>query len=123
MQKTAKLGKEFWVPVLHTAFYISNRCLTVSLPKGKTPFVMFFGGKPNLSNLKVFGCTAFKHIETHQDTLSDKATKKFLLVMLRIPKQTFSTILTLKTLRFLATSPFMRLLLTFWLPSQTSEHL
>ena len=37
---------------------------------------MFFGKKPDLSNLKVFGCTAFKHIETHQDKLSDKATKE-----------------------------------------------
>ena len=76
MLKTAKLGNEFWVLALHTAFYISNRCLTVSLPKGKTPFEMFFGKKPDLSNLKVFGCTAFKHIETHQDKLSDTATKE-----------------------------------------------
>ena len=76
MLKTAKLGTEFWVRALHTAFYISNRCLTVSLPKSKTPFEMFFGKKPDLSNLKVFGCTAFKHIETHQDKLSDKATKE-----------------------------------------------
>ena len=37
---------------------------------------MFFGKKPDLPNLKVFGCTAFKHIETHQDKLSDKATKE-----------------------------------------------
>ena len=36
MLKTAKLGNEFWVRALHTAFYISNRCLTVSLPKGNT---------------------------------------------------------------------------------------
>ena len=76
MLKTAKLGNDFWVRALHTAFYISNRCLTVSLPKGKTPFEMFFGKKPDLSNLKLFGCTAFKHIETHQDKLSDKATKE-----------------------------------------------
>ena len=76
MLKTSRLGNEFWVRALHNAFYISNRCLTVSLPKGKTPFEMFFGAKPVLSNLKVFGCTAFKHIETHQDKLSDKATKE-----------------------------------------------
>ena len=125
MLKTAKLGNEFRVRALHTAFYISNRCLTVSLPKGKTPFEMFFGKKPDLSNLKVFGCTAFKHIETHQDKLSDKATKEVLLVILRIPKHTFCTILILKRLRFLATSPLMRLLLTFLLRTQvkTSEHL
>ena len=76
MLKMAKLGIEFWVWTLHNAFYISNRCLAVSLPKGKTPFEMFFGEKPDLCNLKVFGCTVFKHNETHQDILSDEATKE-----------------------------------------------
>ena len=37
---------------------------------------MFFGEKPDLSNLKVFGCTAFKLNETHQDKVSDKATEE-----------------------------------------------
>ena len=69
--KTAKLGNENWVRALQTAFYISNRCLTASLPNGKTPFKVFFGEKLDLSNLKVFSFTAFNDIETHQDTLSD----------------------------------------------------
>ena len=38
----------------------------------------------------------------------------FLLVILRIPKHSVCTILILKRLRFLATSPLMRLLLTFF---------
>ena len=75
MLKTGKLGNEFWVRALHTAFYISNRCLTVSLPKSETPFDMYFDEKRDLSILKTFGCTAFKHIETQQDNLSDRATK------------------------------------------------
>ena len=74
--KKSQLGNEFWVRALHTAFYISHRCLTVSLPKGETTFEMFFGEKPDLSNMKIFGCIAFKHIETHQDKFSDKATKE-----------------------------------------------
>ena len=32
--------------------------------------------KSDLSNLKVFGYTAFKHIELQEDKLSDKATKE-----------------------------------------------
>ena len=75
MLKTAKLGNDFRVRALHTAFYVSNCCLTVSLPKGRTPFEMFLGETPDLSNLKVFGCTALKHTETQQVKLSDKATK------------------------------------------------
>ena len=54
MLKTAKPGSEFWVRALHTAFYSSTRCLTDSLPKGKTYFGMFAGEKPHLSNLKFF---------------------------------------------------------------------
>ena len=30
----------------------------------------------DLYNSKIFGCTAFKHIEKHQDKISDKATKE-----------------------------------------------
>ena len=61
----------------YTLLYISNPFLSVGLPKSKILFEMFFfAEKPALSSLKVFGCTAFKHIETHQFKLSDKATKK-----------------------------------------------
>ena len=76
MLKTPKLGNEFWVRALHTAFYILKRCLTVSLPKGEMLFEKWFGEKPDLSNLKIFGCTAFKYIETHPNNFSDKTTKK-----------------------------------------------
>ena len=75
MIKTAKLSNEFWVRALHTAFYNSNSCLTVSLQKGKTPFELCPGETPDLCILKVFECTAFKHNETHQAKLSDKVTR------------------------------------------------
>ena len=115
MLKTSNFGNEFWIRLLLIAFYISNLCLTVSLPKCKARFETVFGKKPDLSNLKIFGCTAFKHIETHQENLSDKPPKNFLLVLLRILKHTFCTVFTLNRLRFLATSPLMRLLVTLLL--------
>ena len=118
MLKTVNIGVEFWVRALHTAFYISNRCLASSLPKGKMPFGMYFGEKLDRSNSKVFGSIAFKHNETHQDEFSDKATEELFLVFLRIPKHMFCTILTLKRLRFLATSPLTRLLLTLLLRTE-----
>ena len=73
--KKANYENEFWVRALDTAFYITNRCLISSLLKGKTPFDMFFGEKPDLSNFRVFGRVAYKFIETHQDKLSPKATE------------------------------------------------
>ena len=74
--KNANLENKFWVRAFDTAFYITNRCLTSSLPKGKTPLEMFFGKKPDLPNVRVFRCVAYKVIETHQDKLSPKATKE-----------------------------------------------
>ena len=74
--KNAILENEFWVRALETAFYFTNRCLTSSLPKWKTPFEMFFGEKPDLSNVRVFECVACKLNKTHQDKLSPKATKE-----------------------------------------------
>ena len=37
---------------------------------------MFIGDKLDVSKLQVFGYTAFKHIETHQDKLPNEATKE-----------------------------------------------
>ena len=73
---------------------------------------MFFGEKPDLNNVKTFGCTDFKHIETHYDKLTDKATKEIFVGYSEDSEEYLDTILSLKRLRFLATSPLMRLLLT-----------
>ena len=75
---SAGLGKEFWVRALDVAFHTTNRCQTSSLPKGKTALELFHGQKPNLSYMKVFGCTAYTFTETHQTKLSGKATKQVL---------------------------------------------
>lgn len=57
----SKLPEEFWGDAVLTATYLTNRSATVSL-KSETPYEMWFGEKPNLSNLKVFGCKAFCHV-------------------------------------------------------------
>lgn len=73
MLKSANLAKSFWVRALDVAFYLTNRVLTSSLPKGKTPFQMFFGKKPDISHLKIFGCSGYRLIETATQKLDDKA--------------------------------------------------
>lgn len=57
----SKLPEEFWGDAVLTATYLTNRSATVSL-KSETPYEMWFGKKPNLSNLRVFGCKAFCHV-------------------------------------------------------------
>jgi histone deacetylase 1/2 len=74
--RTAGLPNEFWVRAVDTAFYITNRCLTSSLPAGKTPFELWTGKKPDLSRMKTFGCSAFRYIEVSHGKLNNKATKE-----------------------------------------------
>lgn len=69
MLSRADLPTEFWAEALNTAVYLRNRSPT-STVKGSTPHECFFGHKPDISHLKVFGCQAFLHIP-------DKLRKKF----------------------------------------------
>lgn len=55
------LSNDFWGEAVLTSTYITNRTSTVSL-HGKTPYELWFGYKPDLSSLRVFGCKAFAHV-------------------------------------------------------------
>jgi hypothetical protein len=57
--KNANLEDKWWGNALAFAAYIKNRSHTKALPNNKTPFEMFFGRIPDLSNLRTFGCKAF----------------------------------------------------------------
>ena len=46
---------------MNVASYIHNRVPHYSI-KGKTPFEAYFGHKPDVSNFKVFGSTAWARI-------------------------------------------------------------
>ena len=74
--KQATLPNSFWVRAVDVAFYLTNRCLSCSLPPNKTPFELFYGRKPNLSNLKVFRCSAFRFLEVGVKKLDSKAVKE-----------------------------------------------
>ena len=57
----ANLPLVFWAEACNTAVYLHNRSPTVAL-KDKTPHECLFGEKPDVSNLKVFGCMCYVHI-------------------------------------------------------------
>ena len=84
--RNANLPKSLWVRALDVAFYLSNRCLVSSLPNGKTPFDFFHGSKPDLSNLKVFGCVAFRKVETHSKKFDDRSKQELFIGYSNIPK-------------------------------------
>ena len=74
--KQANLPNFFWVRAVEVAFYLTNRCLSCSLPPNKTPFELFYGRKPDLSDLKIFGCSAFRFLEVGVKKLDSKAIKE-----------------------------------------------
>ena len=51
----------FWAEAISTACYVRNRSPTAFL-KNVTPYEHWYGKKPDVSNLKVFGCKAYVHV-------------------------------------------------------------
>ena len=57
MLETAGLPKQLWPYALAKSFYVKNRCFHSE--HNSTPYEMFFGERPNLSEMQLFGCRAF----------------------------------------------------------------
>ena len=57
----ADLPKPFWSVAVEHACYLRNRLPTRALDN-KTPYETWFGRKPDLRHLRVFGCKAYAHI-------------------------------------------------------------
>jgi hypothetical protein len=55
MMKVKKMPAEFWSEAVTTAMFILNRMPTKAV-KGKTPFEVWRGRKPNVSFIRMFGC-------------------------------------------------------------------
>ncbi len=57
----ANLPKSFWAEAVSTAAYLRNRSPTTKL-ESMTPHQAWFGRKPGITHLRVFGSTAYVHI-------------------------------------------------------------
>lgn len=55
------LPKKFWAEAASTAVYLQNRLLTRAV-KDQTPFEAWYGFKPSLNFLRIFGCLCFTHV-------------------------------------------------------------
>jgi hypothetical protein len=65
----------FWGEAVHTAVYLLNRSPTAALDD-LTPFQAWYGKKPPVHFLRVFGCVAFiKHLRPHPTKLEDRGRK------------------------------------------------
>ena len=75
MLHQSKTPLSFWGEALFTAVYIRNR-VPSSANDGKTPFTLWYGSIPDLSNLRIFWCDAFVHVpDVKRKKLDAKARK------------------------------------------------
>ena len=74
MMAKAGLPEKYWAEAVSTAAYLKNRVPTRSVAEKKTPYEKWYGRKPNVSHLRVFGCMAYAYIP---DAIRDgKLSKK-----------------------------------------------
>ena len=68
-----ELPKKLWAEAANTVVFLLNRLPTRVLQK-KTPFEAWFGYKPDLKNLRTFGCLYFSYVpQVKRDKLDKKA--------------------------------------------------
>jgi len=77
----SNLEKDMWGEALMTATHLVNRLTTSTLPKGITPAECWYGFKPDLNKIKIFGCPAYSliHKEDRKGKLCERSKRLFLV--------------------------------------------
>jgi hypothetical protein len=60
--KTKNLPPSFWNYAIRHSVWIENRVPIHNLEREKTPYEVYFGRRPSLISLRLFGCVAHAHI-------------------------------------------------------------
>lgn len=74
----SNLGEHLWAEAVNTAAYLRNRAPTRALD-GVTPFESFYGNKPNVAHLKIFGSLAIALDKRQKGKFRPKG-KEYLMV-------------------------------------------
>lgn len=72
------LPKSFWAEAINTAVYTRNRLPTKAT--STTPHERWFGHKPNISHIRVFGCAAYSHVPEQLRSKLDSKAENMVLV-------------------------------------------
>ena len=72
------LPHKFWAEAISTAAYLRNRSPT-SAVEGTTPHEAWYGQKPRMEHLRVFGSTAYVHIPKDKRGKLDSKSRKCIL--------------------------------------------
>ena len=76
MLSHAHIPKEFWAEAVNTSVYLRNRSPTT----GITPYGCLLKKKPDVSNLRVFGCITYVHVPDNQRKKLDEKSRKSIFV-------------------------------------------
>ena len=76
---SAQFPLYLWAEAVYTAVYLHNRSPTVAL-KDKTPFECWYGKKPDVSELRVFGCVCYYHVPASLRQKLDPKSRKAVFV-------------------------------------------
>ena len=70
--KAKSLPPNLWPQAIQHSVWLKNHIITSSLNSKITPFQAYYGKKPSLSTLRLFGCKAYAHIpKIHQTKLGE----------------------------------------------------
>ena len=74
MLSHAGLGNVYWAEAIATATYLHNHMVSTGLKISETPYLLWYGEKPNLKHDRVFGCVVYTHIpDRNRKKLDEKA--------------------------------------------------
>lgn len=73
------LSQQLWAEATLTATYLSNRQPSTRSGK-KSAYELWFGRKPELNHLRIFGSWAYEHVPDSQRKKWQKKAKKLLMV-------------------------------------------
>lgn len=74
----ANMSKMFWNEAVLCATYLTNRSPTRAIKADKTPAEKWFGRKPDISKLRVFGSRAYSHI-LKRGKMDQKSSKNLMV--------------------------------------------
>ena len=73
------LGQEYWAEAVVAAAYIRNRVISRSTD-GKSPHELWYGKKPTVRHLRVWGCIAYAHVAQEKRSKFDAKAVKCIMI-------------------------------------------
>ena len=76
----AGLPNSYWAEAVAAAAYVRNRTPSNAIEEHMTPYERWYGRKPNVSHLRVFGCTAYAYVQSSERRKLDEKAEKLRFV-------------------------------------------